>query len=64
MNVPVSETADVPDGEEEKTSGVFALVIGLIGISVLVLGIVIKKEEIKDLIDQKRDSDWNDWYIP
>ena len=56
--VPVSETADVPN--EQEKSAPFALIIGLIGISALIAVIVVKKEEIKGWIDQKRDSSW-DW---
>jgi len=53
VNEAVSETASIPD-DEENSSGGFALVVGLIGISVLGVGLYFKKDEIGKWINQRR----------
>ena len=52
-NEPVAETANVPD-DEDKSSGGFAMVIGLIGMSVLGVGMYLRKDEIGKWINQRR----------
>ena len=52
-NGPVGETANVPD-DEDKSSGGFALLVGLMGISVLGVGMYLRKDEIGKWINQRR----------